>query len=274
MIKIKKLDKLASLFLIMFLGVLFGSLPSPASALNSGNSLLNSAFDLGCISEEVGSPIQIGFYFNIDGGSENLTWQGDNQCEDHTSSWNEQGFINFPATVKLIEGNSLDLNNNCPSLTPEGCQDLYGISPMGIVTIYEDTLPGTSGGSGSGLLNVIKVVINDNGGTKTINDFPMFANNTRVSSGVTGSFNAPQAYTITETGDSGYTRAFSGDCNSNGFLNLNPGDYRLCVVTNDDIGVPVVVPPVPPLIDVLKVPSPLSLSAERSRSRDIYLHAS
>ncbi|MEK7651752.1 MAG: hypothetical protein AAB351_00890 [Patescibacteria group bacterium] len=44
-------------------------------------------------------------------------------------------------------------------------------------------------------------------------------------------------------------------------MNLSPGDNRFCIITNNDIGAPVVAPPIPPLIDVVKVPSPLALPA-------------
>ena len=118
----------------------------------------------------------------------------------------------------------------------------------------------SGGGSRVGTINIIKRVVNDNGRTKTIADFPLFVNGTPVASGVTNTFPAPAgAYTITETNDPNYTRAFSGDCDVNGQLNLSPGENRVCIITNDDIGAPVVVPPVPPLIDVVKVPNPLAL---------------
>ncbi len=111
-----------------------------------------------------------------------------------------------------------------------------------------------------GRINVVKTVINDNGRTKTVADFSLFVNGVPVTSGDTNIFvTTGQVFTITETPDPLYTQSFSGDCDSDGTTNLNPGDYRLCVVTNNDIGAPVVVPPVPPLIDVVKVPSPLSL---------------
>ena len=110
-------------------------------------------------------------------------------------------------------------------------------------------------------INVVKNVINDNGRTKIAADFPLFVNGTPVISGMTYTFPAPASvYSVTETGDSNYTRVFSGDCDTNGQFNLNPGDNKFCIVTNNDIGAPIV-PPVPPLIDVLKVPSPLALPA-------------
>lgn len=116
--------------------------------------------------------------------------------------------------------------------------------------------------SRQGTINVVKTVINDNGGTKTIADFPLFVNGTLVLSGVTNVFRAPNdLFSITETSDAKYTRTFSGDCDVNGQLNLSPGDNKFCIITNNDIGSPVIAPPIPPLIDVVKVPSPLALPA-------------
>lgn len=116
--------------------------------------------------------------------------------------------------------------------------------------------------SRQGTINVVKTVINDNGGTKTIADFPLFVNGTLVLSGVTNVFRAPNdLFSITETSDAKYTRTFSGDCDVNGQLNLSPGDNKFCIITNNDIGAPVIAPPIPPLIDVVKVPSPLALPA-------------
>ncbi len=111
-----------------------------------------------------------------------------------------------------------------------------------------------------GTINVVKVVINDNGGTKTISDFPLSVNGRLVLSGVTNTFTAPAAvYNVRETGNANYTQTFSGDCDVAGRIGLNPGENKFCIITNDDIGAPIVVPPIPPLIDVVKVPSPLAL---------------
>jgi uncharacterized repeat protein (TIGR01451 family) len=107
---------------------------------------------------------------------------------------------------------------------------------------------------------VVKTVINDNGGTKTIADFPLFVNGQAVVSGVSNTFFPAAAYDVTETSDlTKYARSFSGDCDANGRLALNAGQNLVCVITNNDIGAPVVVPAVPPLIDVVKVPNPLAL---------------
>lgn len=109
-----------------------------------------------------------------------------------------------------------------------------------------------------GTINVVKTVVNDSGGTKTVTDFPLFVNGSPVISGVTNTFPAPAAaYTVTETGNANYTQTFSGACDSSGRLTLVPGDIKVCIVTNNDIGAPA--PVVPPLIDVVKTASPLAL---------------
>ncbi len=116
-----------------------------------------------------------------------------------------------------------------------------------------------SGGGHLGTITVVKTVVNDNGGTKTVADFPLFVNGTAVASGVGGTYYAADMYTVTETTTPQYTQTFSGDCNASGQVSLSPNDVKICIVTNNDIGVPVALPPVPPIIDVVKVPSPLSL---------------
>jgi uncharacterized repeat protein (TIGR01451 family) len=120
-------------------------------------------------------------------------------------------------------------------------------------------------GQQTGTLTVVKSVINDNGGSKTIADFSLFVDGdgrASVDSGHSNNFLASNtAYTVSESPDAQYVRAFSGDCDSTGRVFINAGDNKFCIVTNNDIGAPVVVPPVPPLIDVVKVPNPLSLPA-------------
>ncbi len=112
-----------------------------------------------------------------------------------------------------------------------------------------------------GTLTVVKTVINDNGGTRTVASFPLFVNGVGVTSGDSYSFPMPAAgpFTVTETSNAQYARTFSGDCDVNGQVTLVAGDNKVCIITNNDIGAPIVIPPVPPLIDVVKVPSPLAL---------------
>ena len=133
-------------------------------------------------------------------------------------------------------------------------------SDANIITVPTCAVPG-GGGNRQGTITVVKTVINDNGGTKKVSDFPLFVDGTPVVSGETNYYRAPaNAYAVTETSDSNYTRTFSGDCNNvDGLVGISPGDAAVCIVTNDDIGAPVVVPPVPPIIAVVKVPNPLAL---------------
>ncbi len=96
-----------------------------------------------------------------------------------------------------------------------------------------------TGGLHEGTITVSKVIINDDGGTATADQFSLFVNEQPVLSGVTGSFPAPaDAYVITGTKITGYSQSFSGDCDITGRLTLVPGENKSCVVTNNDIATP------------------------------------
>jgi len=83
-------------------------------------------------------------------------------------------------------------------------------------------------------LTLVKTVINDNGGTKTVADFPLFISGTPATSGVTYPLNAG-AYTASETTQFGYTAsAWGGDCAANGSVNLSIGQSKTCTITNND----------------------------------------
>lgn len=115
-------------------------------------------------------------------------------------------------------------------------------------------------------LIVNKIVVNDNGGTKVIADFLLFIDGGSVTSGV-ASTTTVGAHTVSETSNSGYAATIGGNCAANGTITLALGDVKTCTITNDDIARPSsgggssysYVSPVPPLIDVVKVPSPLIL---------------
>src|SRR3989344_5398673 len=110
-------------------------------------------------------------------------------------------------------------------------------------------------------ITVIKLVV---GGTKVVADFPLFVNASGVTSGVANSFPVPATYTVTETSNTNYTASFSGFC-PGGVISLTLGTPKICTITNTYAIPPVSgsvslsSAPVPPLIDVLKVPSPLAL---------------
>ncbi|MFH0905559.1 MAG: SdrD B-like domain-containing protein [bacterium] len=77
-------------------------------------------------------------------------------------------------------------------------------------------------------LTVVKVV---DGGSKVIADFPLFVDQTSVTSGESNGFNAG-SHTVSETGDPDYTLSFTGACNTDGVVTLSPGDDVICTLTN------------------------------------------
>ncbi|OHA27358.1 MAG: hypothetical protein A3C06_04205 [Candidatus Taylorbacteria bacterium RIFCSPHIGHO2_02_FULL_46_13] len=89
-------------------------------------------------------------------------------------------------------------------------------------------------------LTVTKVVINDNTGTSTVNDFPLFVGTTPVTSSATTTF-TPGTYSVSETSNSAYAASFSGNCDVTGNITLVPGDVKICTITNNDV------PPTSPL---------------------------
>jgi hypothetical protein len=135
-------------------------------------------------------------------------------------------------------------------------------------------------------LNVIKLVVNANGGTAIASNF-----NVHVKSGgsdVSGSpalgagapgtpyTLSPGAYTVSEDPNALYTQSFTGACDSNGNVTLSVGDDDTCTIVNTDIPPPPPAPPVSggsggntstgggvivPLIGILEVPTPLALPA-------------
>jgi hypothetical protein len=98
-------------------------------------------------------------------------------------------------------------------------------------TITNDDIRPASGGGGSttytGTIEVIKVVVNDDGGTKAVSDFPLFINGSSVISGETNTFQANTGmYTVSETDDVGYARSFAGDCDADGNITLHAAEHR------------------------------------------------
>jgi len=115
---------------------------------------------------------------------------------------------------------------SCVGGTQNGSNITLGLGQSATCTITNDDVQPK--------LTLIKHVINDNGGTKVVSDFPLFVNATGVTSGVANGFNAG-SYTASETNQTGYTAsAWSGDCAANGTVTLNVGDNKTCEITNDD----------------------------------------
>ena len=84
-------------------------------------------------------------------------------------------------------------------------------------------------------LSLIKHVVNDNGGTLGVSDFPLFVGTTSVTSEIKNGFDAG-SYIASETSQVGYSpSSWSGDCAANGSITLSVGDDKTCEITNDDI---------------------------------------
>ncbi len=86
-----------------------------------------------------------------------------------------------------------------------------------------------------GTLIVKKTVINDNGGTKSANDFSFRVNGGTITSFETDGQNDlsldPNTYTVTETPVSGYDITYS-NCSD---ISLGAGQTKTCTITNNDI---------------------------------------
>jgi hypothetical protein len=88
----------------------------------------------------------------------------------------------------------------------------------------------------SASLTVTKTVVNDDDGTLTVADFPLFIGGQRVTSGVASTTLAPGAHVVTETEDARYVASdWGGDCAADGTITLADGDVATCTITNDDI---------------------------------------
>jgi uncharacterized repeat protein (TIGR01451 family) len=77
-------------------------------------------------------------------------------------------------------------------------------------------------------LTVVKKVV---GGTLGVSDFPLFVSGRSVTSGQTNEFD-PGIYYVSETNRANYTASFSGECGSDGRVNLAAGDNKTCIITN------------------------------------------
>jgi len=85
----------------------------------------------------------------------------------------------------------------------------------------------------NGTLTVVKVVVNNDGGTKQVSDFRLFVNGAQVTSGQTLTL-APGQYTVSESADAGYAASFSASC-AGGIVTVASGANTTCTITNDDV---------------------------------------
>jgi hypothetical protein len=148
---------------------------------------------------------------SVSAGSYALTEQ--TQAGYTASSWSCAGGTQSGANITLATGNSATctINNNDIGAT----------------------------------LTLVKVVTNDNGGTKTTSDFPLTASGPVTISGVSGSsavtgrsVNAG-TYALTEQTQTGYTASSwscSGGTQSGANITLGLGGSATCTISNNDVG--------------------------------------
>ena len=97
-------------------------------------------------------------------------------------------------------------------------------------------------------------MVNDNGGTKEVADFPLFVDGNPLTSGVVNTLSAG-AHTVSETEEPGYAATISGDCAADGSITLYLGDVASCTITNNDIDVEG-----PVTTNVEAVPNPVAVN--------------
>ncbi|PYR95829.1 MAG: hypothetical protein DMG12_27825, partial [Acidobacteria bacterium] len=171
-----------------------------------------------------------------------------------------EGDVSFAGPVTVADDKSSD--ETCPAVTTVGNGDGF-LDPGEAITCtatYTITQADLNAGSVTNVasasvgsatpptdtvtvnaqppkLTLVKTVINDNGGTKQVADFPLFVNGSPVTSGVANTLSANVLYTATETSDPGYTASpWGGDCAANGTITLVWGDNKTCTIKNDDKG--------------------------------------
>jgi hypothetical protein len=142
---------------------------------------------------------------------------------------NDSGLI-MPGTYSVSETANSDYvtTSTCTSSKGDAADD-----PSAIHLAAGEVVTCTFTNAKKPKLTVTKFVVNDNGGTKQVSDFPLFVDGNSVTSGVKNTSTAG-AHTVSETGDSGYAATIGGDCASDGTITLAAGDDKTCTITNDD----------------------------------------
>jgi len=118
------------------------------------------------------------------------------------------------------------------SFRDAGAANSYG---MLIDDVWVSCDPQNGGGGETeefGYLTVVKDIINDDGGSLTVEDVELFVGENRVTSGSEVTL-APGTYTVSETPAEGYTGSFSENC-PGGVITVAANEHATCTITNDD----------------------------------------
>jgi hypothetical protein len=152
--------------------------------------------------------------------------------------------VTIPAHTPYSASESNTLGGGYTSAAGAGCSSVTGLDPGEVRTcvLTEDDLPTT------GTISVIADVINNNGGTNTVANFPLYIGATQVVSGVPNTL-PPGSYNVTGATVAGYhITTLNGYCGSPASPNLAVGNNRTCIITYDDD-----VPPAPSCADTVMI---------------------
>jgi hypothetical protein len=140
-----------------------------------------------------------------------------------------------PGTTVTLDAGSYNVTESGPS----GYAASFSVDCTGSIGVGQTKTCTVTNNDIAPKLIVIKHVINDNGGTAAASAFTMTVNDpgtdppsfAGAESPGTQVIVDPGAYSVGETGPSGYAASFSADCTGT----LAIGETRTCTVTNDDI---------------------------------------
>jgi uncharacterized repeat protein (TIGR01451 family) len=150
-----------------------------------------------------------------------------------TVSGNSQSVSNFAGSEA---GTEIGLNEGSYSvdeLADTGYAKSLSADCSGTITIGQTKTCTITNNDIAPKITVTKVVVNNDGGTLVVSDFPLFVGNVQVTSGVQNGFSAG-TYTVSETGAAGYTGTISGDCGLDGSITMQVGGIYACTITNND----------------------------------------
>ncbi len=134
--------------------------------------------------------------------------------------------VALTSTTNLLQPNSQQHASNSPRRVP-GFASPALIVAANACTIVNNALP---------KLTVYKVVTNDNGGALAPDAWTMSVDGNSFAGSEAGTLVTltPGNFVVSETGPTGYTATYSGDCDSSGNITLALNDAKTCTITNDD----------------------------------------
>ncbi|WP_345439734.1 hypothetical protein [Microbacterium gilvum] len=125
---------------------------------------------------------------------------------------------------------------SCDGGALDGATLTLGIGESAVCTIVNDDI--------APRLTLLKVVVNDDGGTRTVDDFPLTAEGPQTVTGVSGAAEvtdvavAPGAYTLSEVEQPGYAAgawSCAGGTQEGDQLTIDIGESAVCTIVNDDV---------------------------------------